>query len=163
MNKTGDNRGKVDTVFVLMIFCVFALSVLLVLMLSGSTYRNMTDIAREGQNERIALSYIRTKIRNADSAGSVSLSDFHGTAALSLKEVFGGTTFVTLIYLYDGWIHELFHEKGNEFMPADGVPIIRVASLDFEENENGLLRVTTDFGSLLIFPRSAAETEGEDF
>jgi len=157
MNKPRSNQNKVDTVFVLMIFVVFAVSVLLVLMLSGSTYQNMIEISSEGQNERIALSYIRTKVRNADSAGSVYVSKFNDLTALSLVETFGGTTFVTYIYLYDGWIHELFHERGQDFLPQHGVPVIRADSLSFETVDGGLISVVTDFGSLLIFPRSASE------
>ena len=36
--------SRVDTVFVLIIFCVFAISMLLVLMLGASIYKNMTEI-----------------------------------------------------------------------------------------------------------------------
>ena len=156
MNKMRNNQNRVDTVFVLMIFCVFAVSVLLVLMLSGSTYQNMIEISREGQNERIALSYIRTKVRNTDSADSIYVSYFNELSALSLKETFGATTFITYIYLYNGWIHELFHERGQDFEPQHGIPVIQAESLSFETIDNGLIRVTTDFGSLLIFPRSGA-------
>lgn len=152
--------NKVDSVFVLMTFCVFAVSVFLVLMLSGSTYGNMINISQEGQNERIALSYIRTKVRSTDSAGSISVGHFNGLAALTLEEVFGESTFVTYIYLYNGWVHELFHEEGQNFRPEDGVAIIRTDSLDFEVIDNSLIRASTDFASLLIFPRSV-EAGGE--
>ena len=149
-----NNRNRVDMVFVLMIFCTFAVSVFLVLILSGSIYRNMADISSDGQNERIALSYIRTKIRNTDSAGGVSVDNFQGVPALALEEYIGGSTFVTFIYHYNGWIHELFHERGHYFLPGDGVAVVRVDSLEFEEVEEGLIRVVTDHGSLLIYPRS---------
>ena len=146
---SGNNR--VDTVFVLMIFCVFAVSVFLVLILGGSTYRNMNDISQEGQSERIVLSYIRTKMRNID---NVSVGSFDGNSKLELIEVFGTRTFVTAIYLYDGWVRELFRDADNEFHPANGVPIIQVGSLDFETVDNGLIRVSTEHGSIVIFPRS---------
>ena len=155
------NQNRVDTVFVLMIFCVFAVSVFLVLMLSGSTYSNIVRMSGEGQNERIALSYIRTRVRNADSAESVFVGEFHGLSALRLKERFDEHTFVTQIYLYDGWIFELFHMEGLEFMPQDGVPIIRADYLSFYEITEGLIRVSTDTGSLLIHTRSSTGTESE--
>ena len=146
---------KVDTVVVLLIFCVFASSVFLVLMLGGSTYQNMINISNEGQNERIVVSYIRTKIRNTDSADSISVGTFDGHSTLFIEENFGGSTFVTLIYLYNGWVKELFHEKGQNFLPQDGMPIIRADSLAFEELSGGLIRVITDYGSLIIYPRSS--------
>ena len=149
-----NSQNKVDSVFVLMVFCVFAVSVFLVLMLSGSTYANMVDISSTGQDERIALSYIRTRVRNADEAGSISISDFNGLSALTLSEEFGGINFVTLIYLYNGWVHELFFEEGLDFRPENGTALIRSNSLNFEFVENGLIRVATDYASFLLLPRS---------
>jgi len=148
------NKNRIDTVFVLTIFCIFATSVLLVIMLSGSTYANMTDISHSGQNERILLSYIRTKIRSTDNANAISVGYFHGNSALFLEENLNGREFVTAIYLHDGVVRELFHERGSEFLPEDGVTIIRTDSLIFEEAEGGLIRVCTDIGEFLIFPRS---------
>ncbi|MCL2565022.1 MAG: DUF4860 domain-containing protein [Defluviitaleaceae bacterium] len=153
-------NNKVDNVFVLMVFCMFALSVFLVLMLGGSIYGNMIDASIEGQNERIALSYISTKIRSIDTADSISISDFNGLRALTLSEVIDGQVFVTYIYLYNGWVYELFHEEGLVFLPEDGRGIIRSGSLDFEMIDNRLIRVSTDYGSLLILPRSRLRFEG---
>ena len=151
------NHGMVDTVFVLVIFCIFAMSVLLVLMLSGSIYGHITDVSSEGRDERIVLSYIRTKIRNTDSKGVISIIDFHGINTLSLKENLGEREFVTWIYVYDGWVRELFHEAGNfqiDFMPENGIALVRADFLNFEIIENNLLQVKTGFGSMLIYPRS---------
>lgn len=147
-------KSRVDTVFVLMIFCVFAMSVFLVIMLSGSIYRNMTDISQTGQDERIVLSYIRTRIRSTDSGGGASIADFNGVSALSLTEVLGDRVFVTKIYLYNGWVNELFYEQGQVFYPGDGVPMIQSGFLYFEYADDNLIRILTDYGSLLMYTRS---------
>jgi hypothetical protein len=148
-------KNKIDTVFVLSIFCVFAASVLLVVMLSGSTYANMTDIAQSGQNERVLLSYIRTKIRNFDNAGAVSVGDFYGHSALFIGQYLDGRDFVTAIYLYDGMARELFHERDSGLLPEDGIGLLATDYLRFENAENGLVRVVTSIGESLIFPRSS--------
>jgi len=167
---------KIDTVFVLVIFCIFAGSVMLVIMLGGGAYANINEIANENRDERILLSYIRTKIRNTDTAGAVSVGEFHGINALFLQENIGGRDFITKIYLYNGAVHELFFEmlencsaisaggNGNAhsafcsycetFLPADGAIIIRTDYLRFSEAENGLLQVCTPLGSAFILPRS---------
>jgi len=160
------NHNKIDAVFTLMIFCIFAASVFLVIMLSGNIYRNIVDISTSGQNERIALSYIRTKVRNADSADNVYLSDFNEISALFLEEIVEERTFVTLIYMYNGWVYELFHEKGLDFLPEQGIPIIEVDSLHFElidKIDKKLIRATTDYGSLIINLRSMTKMESEGF
>ena len=156
---TNKKTSKIDTVFVLMVFCAFAMSVFLVLMLSASAYINTADTANYGRNERIALSYVRTKIRAADVAGAVYIGDFGGVTALHLTERFGEREFVTLIYFYDGWVRELFHEAGLDFEPADGTPLFQLdePGLQFSRGAGSLLRVSTGHDSMLITPRSDAE------
>jgi len=147
-------KSRVDTVFVLLIFCVFATSVFLVIMLSGSTYQRMNEITADGQNERIVLSYIRTKIRNADVDGAVVVSDYNGVSALSISEHIEDRVFITYIYFYDGWVYELFHEQGSSFALDEAVPILQVGSLEFTQIEDNLIQVTTNKGIMLIHPRS---------
>ena len=157
------NHNRVDTVFVLLIFCIFAASVFLILLLSGSIYQNIVDISKLGQNERIVLSYIRTKVRTTDSTNSIYIDTFNGLSAIFLEEVFEEHNFITLIYHYEGWVYELFHEKGLDFLPEQGIPIIEAGSLLFESIDNNLIRVSTDFGSLLIYPRSGVKSEREGY
>lgn len=154
-------RGqKIDTVFVLIIFCIFASSVLIVLMLGGSIYKNMADISQAGYDERTCLSYIWTKVKNGDEAGKIYVDDFNGQAALCLDEVYDGVTYRTVIYYYDGWVRELFSEAGLALAPEDGVAVIKTDSLAFEQLQDGLIKAAAGAGSLLISPRSSADAAG---
>ena len=155
MNKT--IRGqKIDTVFVLIIFCVFAMSMLIVLMLGASIYKNMTEISRDGYDDRTTLSYFWTKVKNCDSAGSVYVGDFQGMPALCLAETYGDTSYLTMIYKYKGQVYELFTEVGIDLDPDAGVPVIDVGNLTFEELEAGLIKINAGAKSLLITPRGGA-------
>ena len=156
MNKTTAGNNKIETVFVLLMFCFFSVSVFLVLMLSGNAYQNMNEITGKGQNERAVLSYIRTKIRNHDHAGGISVGIFGESPALIIEENIDGRYFLTLIYYYDGWARELFFQAGLSLDPGAGTPLVRVGSLYFEELGSGLIRAATEFGSTLILPRSTA-------
>jgi hypothetical protein len=144
---------RIDTVFVLIIFCVFAISMLLVLMFGASIYKNMTEISREGYDECTTLSYFWTKVKNCDDAGKVYIGDFQGQPALCLAEVFGDTTYLTMIYRYRGRLYELFTEMGIELDPEDGMPIIDVGDLEFYELDDGLIKITAGAKSVLIAPR----------
>ncbi|MCL2168458.1 MAG: DUF4860 domain-containing protein [Defluviitaleaceae bacterium] len=147
--------SRMGTPFVLMTFCIFAMSVFLVLILSGSAYRNMVDISSYGLNERVALSYIRTKIRQSDRAGAVEIADFGGVFALTLHESIGHEHFVTRIYFYDGWVKELFSEAHIEFSPRDGIGLVQVEALSFHAHANGMIEVIAGHhGTLRLFPRS---------
>ena len=151
LKTTGKNR--VETVFVLVIFSVFALSVLMVLMLGAGVYKNMTEISRESQDERIALSFIWTKVKNGDEAGKVYVGEFSGMPALCFDSEYGDADYRTVIYHYDGWVYELFSEIGYDFGPEDGVKIFAIESLSFAEAEYGMIKVTAGDRSLLISPR----------
>ena len=155
------NRGhRIDTIFVLIVFCVFAVSVLMVLVLGAKTYENVTTISREGYSDRPVLSYIWTKVKNGDEAGSVYIGEFHGSSALYIEEEIAQILYRTAVYQYDGWVCELFSEADLEFSPEDGVQIIKLDDLSFENLENGLIKVSSSGGSLLIFPRGS--TQGAD-
>jgi len=155
-------RGRsIDTVFVLIVFSIFAFSVLMVLMLGAGVYRNVNDMSREGQQENTALSYIWSKTKNFDNADSIKVGDFNGVSALFIDERLGGTDFRTVIYHHDGWLLELFSEMTLEFSLEDGRRIISIDEMNFESISDGLIRVTTGNRSLLLSPRSSLnETSG---
>jgi len=148
---------SIDTVFVLIVFSIFAVSVLMVLMLGASIYQNINDISREDELEQTALSYIWTKTKNFDKAGSISIGDFNGKPALFFNESLGGTDFRTAVYHYDGWLYELFSDAALEFSPADGERVVMVDDLSFESAENGLFRVSSGDIILLLYPRSGLD------
>ena len=152
IKKTGEH--KIDTIFVLIIFCVFALSVLMVLMLGASVYKKMNEITRDGQDERMLLSYIWTKVKNVDEAGSIYIGDFHGLNALYLDEEYNSTQYRTVIYHYDGWIYELFSEASLELFPEDGIRVTSIGELKLEESGYGLIKISTESGCLYLSPRS---------
>jgi len=156
MKTVHDN--KAGTAASLMIFCVFTMSVLTVLMLGVNAYRNVTDISRDGYEERICLSYIWTKVKNGDEAERVYISDFQGLSALCIDEVYDGAIYHTMIYHYEGWVYELLFESGLEFSPMDGIPVIRNASLSFERIEDGLIKVSAGSESAFISTRGKMNT-----
>ncbi|MCL2226517.1 MAG: DUF4860 domain-containing protein [Oscillospiraceae bacterium] len=145
---------SISTVFVLIIFCIFAVSVLMVLMLGVSIYQNLTEISREEQDQRLALSYIRTKVRSNDESERLHIGEFHGHPALIYHEVFGGRLFRTVIYHYNGWLNELFSEADLDFSPADGTQIMPLDELRLEELGEGLIMVATGTRSLLLHTRT---------
>ena len=145
---------KTNTIFVMLVFLIFTISVLLVLMFSASVYRNVSDSVRENYNERTALSYIWTKVRSFDEYGSIVVGEFNGNSALFINEVLGGNMFQTVIYSYDGWLRELFRSAGIDFRAADGVPLLELEHLEFTQLDSGIISVTSGDMNLLISQRS---------
>jgi len=155
--KTMNKGHRLDTVFVLIIFCIFAVSVLMVLMLGAGIYQNMTELSREQQNERTVLSYIRTKVRSNDENGRIYIGEFNGLPALLYDEEFDGRVFRTAIYHYDGYIYELYSEVGIDFAPNEGTQIMPLDSISFETLESGVIRVSAGTKSILLHIRTSSD------
>ena len=151
---TRQKGTSIGTAATLIIFCIFSVSVITVLLLGASAYRNINTTSRAGHDERICLSFVWTRIKNSDGAGGFYVGEFDGAPALFIDEMEGGTRYRTIIYYYDGWMRELFFEEGLEFNRADGSRISRVESLSFEELENGLIKASSGTESILIAARS---------
>ena len=154
MNRVTKGRS-IDTIFVLIVFSTFAFSVLMVLMLGASIYRNINDISHEAQDEHTVLSYVWTKTKNFDDADSIHVGEFNGVSALFINERIGGTDFRTVIYNHDGWLFELFSETALDFSLDDGIRIVMVEDLRFEDVGNGLIMVTAGNNRLYLSPRSS--------
>ena len=146
-------RQKADTVFVLIVFCVFAVSVLMVLALSAGIYKNINETSQEGYDERTALSYVWTRVKSGDSEGSISVGEFHGYSALIIDEQLSGTLYRTLIYAHAGRLNVLFSEAGLNLTPDSGVPVVDVESMTFQQLEYGIISVSTATRTLLLSPR----------
>jgi len=151
--KTIKNRN-IDTVFVLIVFGIFAFSVLMVLMLGAGVYRNINEISRSKQDEHTVASYVWTKIKNFDSKDSITVGSFGDSSALFIAEEIGNVQYQTIIYKYDGWLHELFSEKALEFSPQNGRRIVQIDEMEFSYADNGLIEITTGDKKLLILPRA---------
>lgn len=151
--RTGLRKRRIDTVFVLVVFCVFAASVLVVLILGAGIYQSMNDISQQERDERTALAFIWTKVKNNDNAGVLSVGEFEGISALFYDEIIGERVFRTAIYLYDGWVTELFADPLLGLSPSDGVHIMELDDLSFDELDYGLIRVSAGARSLLLSPR----------
>lgn len=155
--KAVKERLRIDTIFVLVIFCIFALSVLTVLMLSADIYRSMTDISRDRQDERTILSYIGTRVRAADEVGMIYVGDFDGINALFFDEVIGDTLFRTAIYHYNGWAKELFSNPDVSLPPSAGTQLMIIDDLYFREMAPGIIVATSAGVKLMISPRTTQE------
>lgn len=103
----------------------------MVLLTGADTYRRLTDKDQAAYDNRTCVQYIATQVRRADSADSVSLTSFGGRDALSLAEIIDGRTYVTLIYLYDGYLTELFCSDIYVMSPEDGERIMELGGLEF--------------------------------
>jgi hypothetical protein len=154
------HESRLPGVAALLVFCLFAASALALLTFGVNAYHIISEKPRQGYEDRAGLSYVWTKLKNADAAGQVYLSELEGLPVLCLAEAIGERTYVTMLYHYEGSLRELFAEAGFENQPEDGVPILEGESLLFGELEGGLIQVTSGARTLYIVPRADAPPKG---
>lgn len=121
----------VDTIFVLVLFAVFAITVLFVLMSGAGVYKNTRALMQERYEERTCLSYITAKVNHFDEADSVYITTFDGIPALAMNETVADMDFTTYIYCYDGYVKELMFQTGLTLDPSAGENIVKAKSLEF--------------------------------
>lgn len=151
--KTRQNHS-IDVVFVLMLLCTFAVSVLMVLMTGASAYEGVTDHMQKNYDDRTGVAYITEKVRHCGDEARISVGELPavtgdasapgstGIRALCISQVLEGERYVTYMYYYDGYMRELFTDEGNALAPDTGTPIIALDSFGFDPVSDGLVRVT---------------------
>ena len=136
-----------DFLFTLTLFCVFALSALMVVIIGANVYRSTVASMSENYSTRTAVAYVGEKIREFDrttaGAPAAKLCVFPGEKelpALSLYRQSDTAQILLYIYYYDGALRELATTDAYApgLSPADGQPVAELTSAAFEQLENDL-------------------------
>lgn len=153
----------VDSVFTLVLFAVFAVTVLFVLMSGAGVYKDTQTVMTERYQERTCLSYITAKVNHYDETDKVYLTDTAGVKALAVDEQMGGVDYTTYIYCIDGEVREIMVEKDQPFKPEDGLLIVEAEKLDFVQKGN-LIKVicTGESGKTAFVTLHVASGTGGD-
>ncbi len=138
-------KHEIDGVFVLLLFVLFAGSILMVLLSGASSYEKLVARDQESYNARTGIQYIAAKLRHNDEADCVQVGSFSERTnkeadeitTLYLRMGADGEYYYTKIYYYEGYIREvlcledsgLTPEAGQEILPARGMVIKEADSL----------------------------------
>ena len=135
----------INGILVLVLFGVFAVSILMVLLTGAGAYRRLTERGQESYTARTIPQYLSTRVRQADAAGRITVGMFDGVETLELREEIDGTCYVTRIYCYEGYLRELFHAEGLEFLPSDGECVMPAEAAEFSLQKQMLsAKITTE-------------------
>ena len=125
----------------LILACVFGATLLLSIATGAGVYRRVEARVEQGIAQRVGLTYIAAKIHGFDSSGAVRAGTFGGVDALYLTEELDGSSYDTILYVYDGHLRELLCESGSEMAPEDGEIITDAQNLSVSASD-GLLHLT---------------------
>ncbi len=141
-------KHNIEAAFVLVLFAVFAVTIVAVLALGANSYKSLVERDNEAYNKRIITSYITAQIRSNDTRGTVAVGGFakpgvrDGINTLHLYQIIDGEKFDLRIYHYDGQIYELFTTADNNIEPEAGNPIIEAKGLSFSR-DGSVIRISS--------------------
>ena len=92
MQEKTESRHMVDILFVLTLFCVFALCALTLVTLGANVYQRTVDHMESNFESRTPTSYITQKVRQADWENGVYVTQFDGIEALLMKQTIQETS-----------------------------------------------------------------------
>lgn len=158
MNKRTENRHMVDVLFVIALFCMFAISALMLVIIGADVYRKTVSDMDTNFTARTSFSYVTEKIRQNDLNGNVSIGSFGDSDAIIITEEVNDESFTHYLYLYEGNLCELFCRTGA-LGPEAGDDIIAMDSFTIEQvNEHlyevELLTADGDATSLMVSTHS---------
>ena len=142
--KRSSQRHSIENVFVLVLFAIFAMTIVAVLALGANQYKSLVERDNNAYNKRI----MSAQIRGYDRADAVKVGGFASpdvddeVNTLHLLETIDGIRYDLKIYYYQGKVYELFAAEESEMKPEDGVAIMDAKDLHFEK-KGSLIRITS--------------------
>ena len=159
--RNAGTKHHLDGLLALLLFGVFAASVLSVLLTGAGVYSRLTQRDQDAYDRRTCVQYLATKVRQAPSGAQVSVGSFGDGDALIVSEEIDGLPYLTRVYCCGGWLRELFSSAGDSFAPEDGEKILPARQLTLAM-EDGLLqaRLTDSSGQTIALTLYSRGGEG---
>lgn len=139
----GKSTHSFDTVFVLLIFCLFAVCSLFLVLIGANVYTKIVGQMEANNETRSSLSYVANKVHAAGS-GEVSVQEVNGQQTLVIASSMNGGDYRTYIYEYKGSLMELFTAAKNSFTPGSGDKITAVSGFAMSQAGRDLKLAVTD-------------------
>lgn len=135
-------RHIIDTLFVITLFCVFALSAIFLITIGANIYGKTVNNMEDNFNSRTALAYVTEKMRQSDSSDSFSIGTYYECPALIISSKIANTQYYTYLYEYNGYLKELMIREGITLDPDTGQNIIAVSDFRLTQINEHLMNCT---------------------
>ncbi len=119
----------VEILFNLLLFTLFVLCSFVIVVSGAKGYENIVSEAANRDENRIALSYLATKLRQAPSAEAVYTKTVDGIECLVIEEGY----YQSVIYFNEGAVYELYSRFDADMALSDAEYILDVHDLIIDE------------------------------
>lgn len=134
--------NKIDGVFVIALFTMFAITSFLLILIGAKQYQHTADTMDANYESRTISSYLTEKIRQNDSLGNVVIAKLEGSQAIAIETVENDITYITYIYYYKDALREIVVNDSSVFSLDSGQEIIKTGGFTAEMMNDGLLKIT---------------------
>ncbi len=165
--KTKTNTLSITSIAPFVLFAAFAICIMSVLLMGTGLYQNQTERDRIGYQNRTAMQYITTRIRQSDKSDACFVSDLDNIKpqstgnAFFFSETINGAEYYTCMYCYDGYLYELFTEAADSLDADAGQRVLEVGDVNFIDNGEMITVLITHtdgtVGKSAVYLRCAGE------
>ncbi len=152
----------IDILFVIALFCVFALSAIFLISVGADIYGKTVSHMESNFNSRTAFAYVTEKVRQADSTGAVDIGQLDDIPALTITQTMGDTQYITYLYQYENQLKELMVREDTPLGPAAGQDILALTDFSLDKINDHLysFSLTTEDGNTCQLYVSTKSTGG---
>lgn len=116
----------IDLLFVVALFCLFALSAIFLISIGADIYGKTVNTMEQNFNTRTSIAYITEKVRQSDQENTISLGTLANTPAIIISSNVADVNYETYLYEYDGSLRELILREDVMLGPEAGQEILSV-------------------------------------
>ena len=144
MNFAKRKKSIVDFLFILALFGAFAITALFVVLFGAQIYKSTVSNMNTNYEKRTAMSYVTEKIRSHDYTGGADVADLHSLredgdhSVLKLYQEVGGRTYVTYMFVADGYLKEYTTDASNDFDYNTGTNILAIKDFSVRKESDSL-------------------------
>jgi len=163
MKKT-EWENRVGSLAALLLFGIFAACVLFVLLSGADIYKKITERGKNTGDCRTALQYLTTKIHQADAENAFGVYETEGIQALVILDNVGEQPCRTWLYVWDGYLCELFGIGETVFEPENGIQVLEAEELEFVLQDHCIelcIQIQGQKRQQTVFLRSGKELHNE--
>lgn len=136
------HSSKIDSVFVIALFTMFAATAFLLILIGAKQYKNTAENMDANYECRTISSYLTEKIRQSDCQGNIQTTFLEGVPALSLETTENDILYTTYIYYYENALREIVVNSSSVFSLESGQEIIKTGGFTAEQITDQLLKIT---------------------
>lgn len=146
-------KHTIDVLFVIALFCIFALSAIFLISIGANIYRKTVVHMDKNFNMRTAVAYVTEKVHQNDRTHSVHVGSLDNSPAIILESQENDVLYYTYIYEYDGNLKELMMREDVTLSPSAGQNILALQSFKVTIVNDSLMQcsLTLEDGESLEF------------